>query len=527
MAIKDDVEWFKGGFIDQTTMAIAGTPLTLDLLCAIALQETGYIWRKLVAKGLSTKDVLRLCVGDTIDAPRRSAFPKHRAALLARPRGQQMFELAHRLLVEMGEVTGLQDYIDAGNNPNKFCRGYGIFQRDLQFFKEDPDYFLNEEWSDFDRCLDEAVAELKRGLRKLGYLNKPSLTDRELCYVAIVYNTGFGNFDEDLDLKQGYRDGDGVFYGEHIARFLEISKSAPIPAAEAVIELTAERGAGAEHGEAETHQLVVHATRSIVAIAKRELAAYGGIKEGDEPLRSHIDDYWRAANADPGDFSPTEDAWSAAFISHCVRKSGATQQQFNFHTRHSEFVFAAIQNAENDRGDFRGRRITEYAPKIGDIIQNNQPGFDYSFDYARLHKQYRSHSAIVVDFENRNSVRHAVTIGGNEGDTVGKKLVPLTSDGLIRQRPNSNYYICVIENRMPNDALAAQVPGRYMVSARPDLNLRAGPDVSFEIKQTLDNGVILYVLEFVGDEGRRWALVDIEGDGGRDGFVFASFLAPA
>lgn len=48
-------------------------------------------------------DVLRLSVGDTLDEPNRSAFPKNKDALIAAPRGQQMFDLAHQLLIEMGE----------------------------------------------------------------------------------------------------------------------------------------------------------------------------------------------------------------------------------------------------------------------------------------------------------------------------------------------------------------------------------------------------------------------------------------
>lgn len=518
MAIRDDIKWFKRKFADKVQRALSGTPLTLDLLCAIALQETGYIWRKLLAAGLSTDEVLRLCVGDVIDSPGRTAFPKNKAALVARPRGQQMFDLAHALLVEMAEKTGIRDYITAGRNPNKFCRGYGIFQRDLQFFEDDPDYFLDEAWVDFDRCLAEAVKELKSGVRNLGYANERTLTDLQLCYVAIVYNTGFGNFDEDRGLKQGHRDRDGVYYGEHIKEFLDLSQSVPTPAEER-----------REPEEAGEHRPSARATRPVADIAKSELATYGGIEEGEEPLRSHIDDYWRAANANPNDFSPTEDFWSAAFVSYCVRQSGATQEQFHFHIRHSEFVFAAIQNAENDRGDFRGRRITEYAPKIGDIIHNNQPHYDYSFDYARSHSQYPSHSAIVVDFETRDGVRHAVTIGGNESDTVGRKLVPLRSNGQIRQRPNSNYYISIIENRMPDSggAITPETPGRYVVNARPDLNLRAGPGTSFDIKHVIDNGTVLYVIEFVDGEHGRWALVDLEGDGGRDGFVFASYLVPA
>jgi hypothetical protein len=234
MAIKDDIKWFKGEFGTKVQAALDGTPLTLDLVCAIALQETGYIWRKLVAKGLSTNDVLRLCVGDTIDAPRRSAFPTSRSALTSyQPHGQQMFDLAHSLLVEMAEATGIASYIAAAANASKFCHGYGIFQRDLQFFKDDPDYFLNEGWGDFDRCLNEAIKELKTALSRLGYANKSTLTDRQLCYVAIVYNTGFGNFNENRGLKQGFEDEDGVFYGEYIARFISASRAVPQSSADA------------------------------------------------------------------------------------------------------------------------------------------------------------------------------------------------------------------------------------------------------------------------------------------------------
>jgi uncharacterized protein YgiM (DUF1202 family) len=252
-------------------------------------------------------DVLRLCVGDTIDAPRRSAFPSSKGALIAQPSGQRMFDLAHALLVEMAAATGIESYISAGRNPNKFCRGYGIFQRDLQFFKEDPNYFLNQTWVDFSRCLDEAVKELKNGLRNLGYASKPSLTDLQLCYVAIVYNTGFSNFDEDRGLKQGHVDEDGVFYGEYIGKFLNASKAVPMP-------------------------------------------------------------------------------------------SG---------------------------------------------------------------------------------------------------------------RP-----------------AAVQTPGRYVVNARPNLNLRGGPGTTFGVKQSLNNGTIIHVLEFVDGERGKWALVDLEGDGGRDGFAFADFITP-
>ena len=99
---------------------------------------------------------------------------------------------------------------------------------------------------------------------------------------------------------------------------------------------------------------------------------------------------------------------------------------------------AAIANGDADRGVFRGHRVTEYAPKLGDLIHHNRDGGTLSFDFARANTGYPSHSAIVVDFELRNGVRHAVTIGGNEflsggTGTVGKKRFALDLNGFLNQ----------------------------------------------------------------------------------------------
>jgi hypothetical protein len=62
----------------------------------------------------------------------------------------------------------------------------------------------------------------------------------------------------------------------------------------------------------------------------------------------------------------------------------------------------------------------------------------------------------------------------------------------------------------------------FKVTARSGLNLRAGPDDSFKILQTLPNGRI------VTGNGREgaWMQVDLEGNGQADGYMFARFLTP-
>jgi hypothetical protein len=218
-----DMKWFKENFHAEIETAIASTPFTLDLLVAVACQETGHIWSVLRKKPSFTVDrILALCVGDSLDAPNRSAFPKTKAALLAKPRGDEMFLIARQALVDMAQhIPGFPV-----SNPNKFCHGYGMFQFDLQFFLEDPDYFLQKRYEKFSETLGKCISELTSKATKIGLFNKPSLTDMELTAVAIAYNTG--NFIPSKGLKQGHFNGT-KFYGEEIFDFLRVAHTVPVP----------------------------------------------------------------------------------------------------------------------------------------------------------------------------------------------------------------------------------------------------------------------------------------------------------
>lgn len=92
-------------------------------------------------------------------------------------------------------------------------------------------------------------------------------------------------------------------------------------------------------------------------------------------------------------------------------------------------------------GVFRGQRITEYRPKLGDILHNNRGGQTLDYDFAAAHEAYESHSAVIVDVGS-DFVR---TIGGNEDDSIRVRRVPLKAEGFIKQR-TQNPYISLIEN---------------------------------------------------------------------------------
>lgn len=167
------------------------------------------------------------------------------------------------------------------------------------------------------------------------------------------------------------------------------------------------------------------------------------IHEGDEPLRSQIKRFWQDIGLP---FPGVATAWSAVFVSSCVKKAGATAAEFKFAAAHAMFVHKAIANAKSNSGVFRGFDIATATakPEIGDIIQNNRGGTAFDFNFAAANNQYLSHSAIVVETGADSAGRFALTIGGNESDSIRRTRVPLTAAGLVKQR-QVNPFICVVK----------------------------------------------------------------------------------
>lgn len=177
-------------------------------------------------------------------------------------------------------------------------------------------------------------------------------------------------------------------------------------------------------------------------VARAEHRKYAKYREGQSPLKERIGEYFDLVGLDGKD--PRSTAWSAAFVSWCVHQAGATRTEFKFSGRHSEFVHEAIQNEKNGTGVFRAKRIQDYAPRVGDLIQNNRNGGKFTYDDAARRTQYFSHSAIVVEKGEDAKGKYVRTIGGNEDHKVGTRRVPLNPDGTVKQ-VKENPYICVIQ----------------------------------------------------------------------------------
>lgn len=177
----------------------------------------------------------------------------------------------------------------------------------------------------------------------------------------------------------------------------------------------------------------------LVKVAQSQFDKFHLLRENQSPLSDQIRTYWTGIAPFPG----TATAWSAVFVSWCVRQAGATAAQFKFARAHSTFVHEAIKNAQSGTGVFRGRAPSAYAPKVGDILQNNRSGGRFDFAHARANKSYKSHSAIVIEVGVDSAGKYLRTIGGNEADTVGLKEVRLDSAGRVKNA--SGLYISVIE----------------------------------------------------------------------------------
>jgi Uncharacterized protein conserved in bacteria (DUF2272) len=143
---------------------------------------------------------------------------------------------------------------------------------------------------------------------------------------------------------------------------------------------------------------------------------------------ARIADYWRALGMQP---QPISTAWSAAFISFVMRQAALTRS-FRFSQRHTTYFSdskTAFLNADASRA-YWAVRLADRVLQVGDLVGYSRIGGDCGtthHDYDDLPGDFCSHSDVVVSI--RGGV--ATTIGGNVGNTVKVKDVPLTAAGRV------------------------------------------------------------------------------------------------
>jgi hypothetical protein len=114
-AVQDGMIWMNKTFGAQIDAGVKNTPISKNLVIAIGIQETFYIWAKMY-KTSTPEEVLGVCVGDTIDFPgRKTAWPKNRAELEKASNGKTMFKVARAALDDTKKEN--KAYVDFGHPP--------------------------------------------------------------------------------------------------------------------------------------------------------------------------------------------------------------------------------------------------------------------------------------------------------------------------------------------------------------------------------------------------------------------------
>jgi hypothetical protein len=182
--------------------------------------------------------------------------------------------------------------------------------------------------------------------------------------------------------------------------------------------------------------------KRLVTIAEEQYNNFHLDSESDVGLAKQIKKYWTELGLS---FPGVTTAWSAIFISWCVKKAGATKSEFLFSAAHAIFVNAAINNMLDNKGVFRAFPYQDIEPNLGDIIQHNRGNNTYDFQFAKMNKAYESHSAIVVEKGTDSKGNYVLTIGGNESDSIRKKQIRIDENWRIIKR-KINPYIAIVQN---------------------------------------------------------------------------------
>jgi hypothetical protein len=194
----------------------------------------------------------------------------------------------------------------------------------------------------------------------------------------------------------------------------------------------------------------------ILYVALQEWSYFGGTnvtkghrhtghKETEKGFYQRIGTYWKYGTGTNLTGKDTDFPWSAAFISFVMRTAGVTHAQFPGATAHSRYIHFALQNrVHNTPGAaFVGRRLTEYKPKVGDLVCTSREGANMTFDKAIKQKDYTSHCDIVVYVW----PGEIGTIGGNVSDSVAMKILKIGAGGFLTDKTAP--WFAILENRLP------------------------------------------------------------------------------
>ena len=193
--------------------------------------------------------------------------------------------------------------------------------------------------------------------------------------------------------------------------------------------------------------------RNLVKKANEEWARFGyqtigkdgkyikqGAKEHQAGVWERVGDYWREALNKRYTGKDRDVAWSSAFISWVMMKSGGLFNiPFRKSSSHSKYIREYVKNRKQGKtkAPFVAYRINEQPVEVGDLVCYSRESTTDLYDKTG---SYKSHCDIVVA-QRPNEIE---VIGGNVNQSVSKKFLPTNSQGVLADKKSK--WFAIIKN---------------------------------------------------------------------------------
>ncbi len=171
------------------------------------------------------------------------------------------------------------------------------------------------------------------------------------------------------------------------------------------------------------------------------------------------------------EFSVSSEAWSAIFVSYCVKKAfqelyGEVSDEKLFkellpvspHPRHMYYAHEAYKKKEKGLRGYYWAFANQAILKLGDIIVRGRAGKHYNYSYLKKNNTGESHADIVVELD-ADTVK---VIGGNvslpgekRGTTVFEKTYPLKEGKLDLSKGRASGVFTVLSLMPEQRAIAS------------------------------------------------------------------------
>ncbi|MFN9631338.1 MAG: DUF2272 domain-containing protein [Cyanobacteriota bacterium] len=174
-----------------------------------------------------------------------------------------------------------------------------------------------------------------------------------------------------------------------------------------------------------------------------------GRKEGDPGQWQRVATYWREGllqdpPRSPAEVSSSDRPWSAAFISYVMKRAGAGER-FPYAASHSGTINEAIYNRQNESPNARlkGYRVTEYAPRAGDLLcaPRGWSVGQVTYDNAGRFDFFPSRCELVI----KATSTKLLTIAGDLFDSVTLREIQAVN-GRIHPRSLQDWLVVIQTN---------------------------------------------------------------------------------